>query len=85
MCVHVCVHTVWMHLYPLFQLGKKHSFFLGCHVGEHQIVLSVVWARVDQNYALHMTCTHQCFFVCAFMCAGKRAYVCACLRAYVDT
>ena len=80
MCVHVCTYSVNASI-SIIHIRQKAP----CHMGEHQIVLSVVWARVDQNYALHMTCTHQCFFVCAFMCAGKRAYVCACLRAYVDT
>ena len=36
---------VWMHVYPLqVRIRQKgmHPFFLGCHVGEHQIVLLVV-------------------------------------------
>ena len=44
-CVHVCVHTVWMQ-------AKMHPF------------LSVVWARVVQNYALHKTNVHTSVMFC---------------------
>ena len=80
MCVYDVYVCVYMHVY--IQCGrmhihckyeaKMHPFFLRCHVGEHQITLLVVWARVVQ--IMHSTkpmYTPAVCFVC--VCRGGGA------------